>query len=115
MSQAPERGLREEQHVSRLRPSGALRLQSDHYVETRCKHQNPAELRTFSRRAHRRSRQSFATTELRLAVLDAIQSSLAVRARRRCHAYFGSPDLNVAPANVDTVMAFVEHDFGGGL
>jgi catecholate siderophore receptor len=29
--------------------------------------------------------------------------------------YFGSPDLNVAPANVDTVMAFVEHDFGGGL
>jgi catecholate siderophore receptor len=29
--------------------------------------------------------------------------------------YFGSPDLNVARANVDTVMAFVEHDFGGGL
>jgi catecholate siderophore receptor len=29
--------------------------------------------------------------------------------------YFGSPDLNLARANVDTVMAFVEHDFGGGL
>ncbi len=29
--------------------------------------------------------------------------------------FFGSPDLNVGRANVDTVMAFVEHDFGGGL
>jgi len=29
--------------------------------------------------------------------------------------YFGSPDLNLARANVNTVMAFVEHDFGGGL
>jgi catecholate siderophore receptor len=29
--------------------------------------------------------------------------------------FFGSPDLSVARANVDTVMAFVEHDFGGGL
>jgi catecholate siderophore receptor len=29
--------------------------------------------------------------------------------------FFGSPDLNVARANVDTVMAFLEHDFGGGL
>ena len=30
-------------------------------------------------------------------------------------AFFGSPDLNVARANVQTVMAFVEHDFGNGL
>jgi len=29
--------------------------------------------------------------------------------------FFGSPDLNVARANVQTAMAVVEHDFGGGL
>jgi catecholate siderophore receptor len=30
-------------------------------------------------------------------------------------AYFGSPSLNVARANVQQFMAFIEHDFGGGL
>jgi len=30
-------------------------------------------------------------------------------------AFFGSPDLNVARANVQTAMAFIEHDFGGGF
>jgi len=30
-------------------------------------------------------------------------------------AFFGSPNLNVARANVQTVMAVVEHDFGSGL
>jgi catecholate siderophore receptor len=30
-------------------------------------------------------------------------------------AFFGSPSLNVARANVQTLMAFIEHDFGGGL
>jgi catecholate siderophore receptor len=30
-------------------------------------------------------------------------------------AYFGSPTLNVARADVQTVMGFIEHDFDGGL
>src|SRR5947209_3349429 len=30
-------------------------------------------------------------------------------------AYFGSPNLNVARANVQQFMGFIEHDFGGGL
>jgi catecholate siderophore receptor len=30
-------------------------------------------------------------------------------------AFFGSPDLNVARANVQQTMAFIDHDFGNGL
>ena len=30
-------------------------------------------------------------------------------------AFFGSPDLNVARANVQTVMGFIDHDFQNGL
>jgi catecholate siderophore receptor len=30
-------------------------------------------------------------------------------------AFFGSPDLNVARANVQSTMAFIDHDFGNGL
>jgi catecholate siderophore receptor len=30
-------------------------------------------------------------------------------------AFFGSPNLNVARADVQTTMAFIEHDFGNGL
>ena len=44
-----------------------------------------------------------------------LQSDHAVRAERQSHDLLRQPDLNMAQADVQTGMAFIEHDFQNGL
>ena len=77
---APQRVLRGQRHVPRLRPSRALRHQSDSDAEARRHHQDQAQLRILPRRPHGRSRQSLAGP-YRGAVITRFNPADAVRAR----------------------------------
>ena len=72
-------------------------------------HQGQAQLRVFSRRAHRRSRQSLAIAAS--AAATRFNPTTPFAPNGDITVFFGSPSLNVALADVQTGMAFIEHDF----
>ena len=105
--------VREQRHVPRLRPSRALRHQSDGDVEAERRYQDQAELRILSRLPLGRSRQSLAgiagggATRFNPTAPFAPNGDFTT--------FFGSPIYNYAKVEVQTGMAVIEHDFGNGL